>query len=478
MARHVIIGGGPAGVAAAETLRAIEGAASSVTLVSNEPAYSRMVLPYYLAKEIPERHVLIGDQAYFAQQNIETLLGQSVRRIDPHARNIIFSDGKTLPFDTLLIATGSSAQRPPIPGAEQEGVYTFWTLDDAQRVIAKGQGTREAVLIGAGFIGFIVLNAMAKLGWKLSVVEMEGHILPRMLDQKGADAVERWLRARGVAVHTGAQVQGIARHNGQGKLALSLSTGTTLTADLVILATGIRPNLDFLADSGITIDQGVVVNERMQTNIPGIYAAGDVAAGPDLLSGRPAIHAIQPTAIDHGRIAGANMAGKEIRYPGSLLMNVLDVTKLHCASFGLWQEDGRETTTVVNPTRPLYRKYVWEEDRMVGAIFVGPIDDVTMLNDVGMVKGLIQAKHPLKAWARYIRAHPTDLRRAYIASGVADTLLRQTLLGAPSRDRAYRVDGKTPQPWQKAAHTSLVQTQPARYRELPPTPTPGIGKGK
>src|SRR5207249_39932 len=270
MARHVIIGGGPAGIAAIEAIRATEGQASAIALISDEPAYSRMVLPYYLAREIPEAHCLIGDQAYFDRQKVEPLLGVRVQRVDTQTRNLILSDGQTLPFDTLLIATGSSAQRPPISGVNQDGVYTFWTLDDARKTIAKGQGTPEAVLVGAGFIGFIVLNAMTKLGWKLSVVEMEPQVLPRMLDKQGANAVDEWL----------------------------------------------------------------------QTSMPGIYAAGDVAAGPDLLTGKPAVHAIQPTAIDHGRIAGANMAGKGVRYPGSLLMNVLDVIKLHCASFGLWREDG------------------------------------------------------------------------------------------------------------------------------------------
>ncbi len=476
MARHVIVGGGPAGVGAAETIREIEGGVSSITLISDEPAYSRMVLPYYLAGEIPERHVLIGEEAYFARQGIETVFGKRVEGVDPQAHTLRLSDGSTLSYDKLLIATGSSAQRPPIPGVDQEGVYTFWTLDDARKVLAGGGGTPEVVLIGAGFIGFIVLNAMAKRGWRLSVVEVEDQVLPRMLDRKGAEAVEGWLRSRGIAVHIGVQVREISRSGS--RLSLVLSSGAPLSADLVILATGIRPNVDFLSGCGLRMEGGaVVVDGRMQTSIPDIYAAGDVACGPDLLSGRPAVHAIQPTAVDHGRIAGANMAGREVRYPGSLLMNVLDVVGLHCVSFGLWRGEGREVTTVFNAARPVYRKYVWEEDRLVGALFVGPVDDVTMLNDVGMVKGIIQAKKPLGRWAGYVRSHPTDLRRAYVASGVAEGLLGQTLLGTASHDRAYRVDGRKPRPWSKAPHAFLVGTIPPRYKELSPTPTPGIGKG-
>jgi NAD(P)H-nitrite reductase large subunit len=434
-----------------------------------------MVLPYYLAREIPEAHVMIGDPAYFDRQKVEPLLGVRVQKVEAQARTLTLSDGKTLPFDTLLIATGSSAQRPSIPGVDLDGVYTLWTLTDARKAMAKGQGKPEAVLVGAGFIGLIVLNAMAKLGWKLSIVEMADQVLPRMLDQRGADAVASWLRARGVTLNTGAQVTAITR-DANGKLSLSLSTGATLSADLVILATGIQPNISFLEGSGITMNGGVIVNDRMQTNIPGIYAAGDVAAGPDLLSGASTIHAIQPTAVDHGRIAGANMAGNETHYPGSLLINVLDVINLHCASFGAWQASGREVTTISNPTRPLYRKYVWEGDRMVGALFVGPIEDVTLLNDVGMAKGLIQTKMALGSWATYVRSHPTDLRRAYIATGVANTLIKRTLLGVPARDRDYRVDGLKPVTWKNSSHELLVNSRPQKYTELKPTPTPGIGK--
>ena len=477
MARHVIIGAGPAGVAAAETVRAVEGDAAHIVLISDEPAYARMVLPYYLAGVISEPHVLTGDADYFAALGVQSVSGR-VQRIDTEARTVILAEGTSYPFDTLLIATGSSARRPPIEGVDQDGVYTFWTLDDAKQVMAEAQGTPRAVLVGAGFIGFIVLNAMAKLGWNLTVVEAETRVLPRMLDAQGAAAVEDWLTDRGVTVHTGAQVQRVAR-NGEG-LDLTLRSGTGMAADLVILATGIRPNLAFLEGSGIRIDGGVVVNDRMQTNVPGIYAAGDVAAGPNLLDGAPAVHAIQPAAVDHGRIAGANMAGRETRYPGSLLLNVLDVIGLHCASFGRWQTEPPEesaVTTVWNPTRPLYRKYVWEADRMVGALFVGPIDDVTMLNDVGMAKGLIQTRQPLGNWADYLRETPTDLRRAYVATGTAQRLVKRTLLGAPARDRAYRIGGKTPAAWQKATHAPLVGSRPSALDELPRTPTPGLEKG-
>ena len=142
------------------------------------------------------------------------------------------------------------------------------------------------------------------------------------------------------------------------------------------------------------------------------------------------------------------------------------------------REGSNETTIVSNPTRPIYRKYVWDGDRMVGALFVGPIDDVTMLNDVGMVKGLIQTKQALGNWADYVKENPTDVRRAYVATGTAQKLVSQTLLGAPAKDRAYRVDGKTPQAWKKDSHAPLVGSRPDALDTLPRTPTPGIEKGE
>src|SRR5262249_33234579 len=148
-----------------------------------------------------------------------------------------------------------------------------------------------------------------------------------------------------------------------GRKQLTLADGSSVTADLVIVATGIRPNLDFIAGSGVQVDEGIVVNERMQTNFAFIYAAGDVAQGPDLLGDKPAVHAIQPPAVDHGRIAGANMAGRETRYAGSLLMNVLDACGLQCASFGRWGEAAAEAMTIHNPDRPVYRKLLWTGDQ-------------------------------------------------------------------------------------------------------------------
>ncbi len=460
MTRHLIIGGGPAAINAIETIREIDGGASSITLVCDEPAYSRMVLPYWLAGRIPRQQVFTGDDDYFNRLQVDRVLGTRVTKVDPAAKTATLQDGRMLPFDDLLLATGSSAVVPPIPGADLPGVLPLWTLAHTEAVLQATQSlTRPEVLfIGAGFIGFIVLNAMFKRGWKLHVVELAGHVLPRMLNEDSARLVERWLESKGIALHLGTTVQSIAAAGDRKRV--TLANGQTVECDLVIVAAGIRPNLDLVQGSGIHTDQGILVNDRLQTNFPHIYAAGDVAQGPDLLGDKPVVHAIQPTAVDHGRIAGANMAGQEVRYPGSLLMNILDACGLQCVSFGRWTEQ-TEDMTIRNPDRPVYRRLLWTGDRITGAVFVGPANEVGMLNDVGMVKGIIQTQTPLGEWKRFLRENPFDVRRPYIAARVAAKLTGTTLLGRPSKARQYRFGDVQPAPQvtQPQAHREFVETK-------------------
>lgn len=453
---HVIVGGGAGGINAIETIRGFDEGASSITLISDEPAYARMALPYYISGEIPEKQLLTGDERYFDRLKVHTMFGKRVTSVNPGGNTATLDDSTAVAYDNLLLATGSSPQRLNIPGVDSDGVYTLWSLDDARKAMAKLHPRAEVAFIGAGFIGFIILNAMYKLGVKLHVIELENQVLPRMLDAQGASLVSTWLHNHGVKTHTGVGVAEIDTQRNKRKV-VRLTDGKEIKADLVILATGIQTNIGFLQGSGIQTHQGILANHRLQTNYPNIYAAGDVAEGPDLSTGRQAIHAIQPTVVDHGRIAGANMAGHAVEYPGSLLMNILDVCGLQCASFGLWRDDSHETISVVNATRPVYRKLVWDHDRIIGSIFIGPADDVAMLNDIGMVKGLIQAKTALGAWKGHLKENPVDLRRPYVATKTAAKLLEMTLLGQPSAHRDYRhAQTKTWEP-----HSVFVGTKEA-----------------
>ena len=453
---HVILGAGPAGINAIETIRAIDGGSSRITLVCDEPPYARMALPYHLSGRIPQQQVFTADDGYLKRLGVDGIFGLRAVFVDAKNSSVILQDGQKIDYDDLLIATGSSPVRPALEGADLPGVETLWTLDDTRRVLKRLKPEARVILVGAGFIGFIVLNALAKRGCRLEVVERERQVLPNMLDARGADLVEGYLRGRNIGVHTGTTLETI-RAGADGALVAGLNNGTNLEADAVILAVGVQPKTRFLDGSGLKMRNGLLVDNRLRTNVRNVYAAGDCAEGPDLLNGAQVVHAIQPTAVDHGRVVGANMAGRRVTYRGSLSLNILDVVGLQCASFGQWNSDDREIQSIANPGRPGYRKMVWDGDRMVGAILIGSSADISNLNDMGMIKGIIQTQTPMGDWKQHLRDNPLDIRRAYIGAGVAQTLLKTTLLGTDSPVRDYRFKNAQPNTKPSSHHKTFVR---------------------
>jgi NAD(P)H-nitrite reductase large subunit len=424
--RHVIVGGGTAGINAIATIRECDGGVSDITLVSAERPYSRMVLPYYLGRQIAESRVFTLTPARLAELQVRTHLGCRAAALDTAANRLTLDDGTLLEYDTLLIATGSSPVRAAVPGAELPGVHSFWTLEQARAVVRQlHEGSRVAV-VGAGFIAFTILNALRRLAASLTLVEVAPQVLPRMIDRAAAAMVERWLARHGLAIRTGASL--VAIEDVAGRKRLRFRGGEDVEADAVIMATGIRANLEWLDGSGVKVNRGVLVDDRLRTNVPNVYAAGDVAEGPDLLTGRPALHAIEPTAMDHGRVAGANMAGRDVAYRGSLLMNIVEVCGLDVVSFGAWDDAAAESAAACRPNRPAYRKLVWRGDRLIGAVLVGKADDVWTTNDVGMLKGLVQSGAPLGPWKAHLTRNPFDIKPAFIAAGTTARLLPETIL--------------------------------------------------
>ncbi len=429
--RHVIVGGGTAGHNAIVTIRQEErGEASEITLVSDERPYSRMVLPYYLGRTIAESHVYTATPARLAQLGVTTQLGRRAVGLDPRAGKLTLDDDTVVEYDDLLIATGSSPVRPPIPGVDGPGVHSFWTLDEAREIVAEIKPGSHVVMVGAGFIAFTILNSILALGAKLTIVEIAPQILPRMIDRQGAELVEAWLEKHGVKIRTSATLTAVERRNGRRRL--RMKAGGDLDADVVIMATGIRPNLEWLQGSGIRVNRGVLVDDHLRASVPNVYAAGDVAEGRDRVTGEPDVHAIEPTAMEHGRVVGANMAGRDVAYRGSLLMNIVGVCHLDVASFGRWDDPKAEVVAAVRPERPAYRKLLFHGDRLTGAMLLGRADDVWTTNDVGMLKGLVQTGVALGRWKEHLRRNPFDIKSAFVASRTTARLLPETVLGRPS----------------------------------------------
>jgi NADPH-dependent 2,4-dienoyl-CoA reductase/sulfur reductase-like enzyme len=340
--RHVIVGNGPAGVIAAETLRAAC-PGDAITLIGDEPEppYSRMAIPYLLAGDIGEDGTYLRKGAdHFAGLRIE-LKHAAGQRIDTSNRTVALEGGEVLPYDRLLLATGSSPADPPIPGIELPGIVTCWTLADARRIAASVQSGARVLQLGAGFIGCIIMESITARDASLTVVEMGDRVLPRMMPPGAAALIKRWCEGKGVRVLTGARVVRIT-HDADG-LHAQLDGGETLDADVIISATGVRPNIGFLAGSGIATDAGILVDDRMQTNIADVYAAGDCVEAVEFATGKRIVNAIQLNAADQARIAALNMAGRVTRSQGAIALNVLDTFGLisACPSSELMGQRGK-----------------------------------------------------------------------------------------------------------------------------------------
>ena len=406
---YVIVGAGPAGVIAAETLRKTD-PGGAVTLIGDEPEapYSRMALPYYLANNVAEdgTHLRHGPDHY-DRLGIALRHGR-VSAVAPDAHRVTLDDGATLGYDRLLIACGSHAVRPPIPGMDLAGVENCWTLADARRIAARAEPGTRVVLMGAGFIGCIVLEALAARGVALTVIEMADRMLARMMDRTGADLLERWCEGKGVTVMTGTRVGAIEAAGDA--LRLTLADGGSVEADLVVAATGVSPNIGFLDGSGVETDAGILVDHHLRTSVADIHAADDVAQGPDFSTGERAVHAIQPTASEHGRIAARNMAGHETRYRGSLAMNVLNTLGLISSSFGLWRGvEGGERVEAVDRDRFQYLRLEFAGEVLVGALALG------LTQHVGVIRGLVQTRAPLGPWKARLMDDPHQVMSAYLA---------------------------------------------------------------
>jgi NAD(P)H-nitrite reductase large subunit len=410
---YVILGAGPAGVTAAETIRGLD-RHGTITLVGGEPEppYSRMAIPYLLHGSIAEPGTYLRqDATHYDRHQIRYVTGKA-GGIDPRGKRVFLSGGETLPYDRLLIATGASPIIPKVPGANLPGVHGCWTLPDAREILKLADKGAPVVLVGAGFIGSIVLEALHQRGCALTVVEIAPRMVARMMDDVAGGMLVRWSRAKGVDVRVGTKVERIAQQTGENgaTLAVGLSDGSTVPARLVVLAAGVKSNTGFLVGSGVAVERGIVVDDTLQTTVEGIYAAGDCCEGVDLSTGMPDMLAIQPVAVEHGRIAGQNMAGRRTRHRGSLNMNVLDTMGLISSSFGAWQGvPGGRSARLVDEAAYKYLKLEFAGERLVGAQCVGLTDHV------GMLRGLIQTDLPLGRWADVLLHAPERLREAYVA---------------------------------------------------------------
>ncbi len=442
--KHIILGNGPAGVIAAETLRRAA-PADDILLVGNEdaPPYSRMAIPYLLEENIDESGTYLRKApGHFDKLRIRELRGRAVA-LDTEKRTVLFNDGHFENYDRLLIATGSHPVRPPIPGVDLPEVQTCWTLSDARAIAQLAKPGARVLQLGAGFIGCIIMEALAARGVSLTVVEMGDRMVPRMMTPKAGGMIKRWVEQKGIRVVTSAGVERIDRAASAqpsllGKVAaafglggeaseadapaaplkVKLSTGEVIDCDLVIVAAGVAPNVAFLEGTGVSVAKGVLVDDKLETSVSGIFAAGDVAEAPDLFSGAHLVAAIQPNAADQARVAALNMAGRETRLNGVLAINVLATLGLISSSFGQWWgAEGGQGVEHVDEERFRYLSLQFKDDVLIGATAIG------LTEHVGVLRGLIHGRVKLGDWKDRLLTSPLQFVEAYVARSQQPTAL-------------------------------------------------------
>ena len=333
----VIIGNSAAGLSALQNFRKLD-KTSRVVMISKEGLlpYSRVLLPYVLRGKLPYDGMTIRTQEFFSRMDAQCVEG-TVTKLDTAARRVLLEDGRSFAYDKVLIATGSYAVTPPIEGAHQPGVVHMWTKADVDELLPLFQSGKRAVVIGSGFVSLQAAWAACYRGMKVTVIELMDRIMPSVLDEHGAEVLVKAIGDKGVTLHTGTSTEKIERQ-ADGSFLVYLKDKAPVAADFVIMGTGVRPNVAFLEGSGVTVTRGIPVDEYMRTNVPDVYAAGDVAAGPTAFGDEHMIHALWPTAVEMGKTAAFAMAGQPVAYEGSLNMNVTQMYDVTVASMGRFND--------------------------------------------------------------------------------------------------------------------------------------------
>ncbi len=364
--RYVIVGNGTAAVMAAEKLTQLTPGAA-VDIYGEEPhyCYRRPQLPAFLAGEVEVERMLMHPPAWYDERGIKVHIGIHVEALDPSAQTVRLADGRQIPYDRLLLATGSVPFIPPIQGADQPGVFSLRTVDDALAIREHAARHDRAIVLGGGLLGLEAARGLHSLGLEVVVLESYGWLLPRQLDEPGGQILAQMIEAMGIHVIIGAATKCMAAE--ECVAGLRLQDGTEVEGDLILISTGVRPRVDLARSAGLEVKRGVVVDDCLRTSDEGIYAAGDVTEHRGLCYG------ILPAVWDQAPIAAANMAGQEVLYQGTIPTTTLKVVGIDLTSIGEAnpEEDGFVELRRADLEAGRYVKVVLREGHLVGAILLG-----------------------------------------------------------------------------------------------------------
>ncbi len=362
--RVVIVGGGIAGLSAAESARE-HSPRAEITVVSREPElpYYRLNLTRFLAGEITDQALPIHPESWYEEKRIRLLRGVEATAVSPTDSVVTLGDGSKLPYDKLILACGAQPFIPPFPGAALPGVFALRTLADAKNIVAAALPGTACVCIGGGILGLEAAGALAKRGVRVTVLENGGWLLQRQLNEAAGRVLARHVQAAGIDVVYHAKTDAITGTDRVEQV--RLADGTTIPAALVVIATGVRPDNGLAQAAGLTVKQGTMVNSRLVSSVPNIFAAGDLAEHNGILYG------LWDPARHQGSIAGMNAVGLSTEFGGIPRANTLKVLGVGLFSVGMVEPAEAHIQEVAEETERGYYRFLFKDSHMVGAIFVG-----------------------------------------------------------------------------------------------------------
>ena len=378
--KYVIIGNSAAGIACAEGIRSAD-KEGEITIISDEPfaAYGRPLISYYLLGATDRQRMLYRPADFCERNKVRTLLGVRAEKIDPAAQKVLLRGGEEIPYDKLLVATGSRPFEPPMEGiGGVKNKFNFMTLQDALSLEKVLSGRKNVLIIGAGLIGLKCLEGILERVKSVSVVDMAGRILPSILDDAGAAVVRRELEGKGAKFYLS---DSVAKFEGN---TAYLKSGREIPFDILVVAVGVRPNVELIKDAGGEVSRGVVTDEKQQTSLKNVYAAGDCAESFDIASGSRKILALLPNAYRQGYTAGVSMAGGEAAFADAMPLNAIGFFGSHVLTAGSYEGEG-----FVQAEGDVYRRFFCKDGVLKGFILVNSPERA------GIYTSLIRNKTPL-----------------------------------------------------------------------------------
>ena len=386
MSKYVIIGGSAGGIGAIEAIREVD-PVGTLTVISEEkvPQYSRPMISEYVSKEATLDMMKYRDDQFWKNNNVNVLNERTATKIDFTKKFVELDSGDKINYEKLLIATGGKPFVPRMECEKKDGVFTFTELSSAEGLEAKVAQSKSAVVIGGGLIGVSASEALVKRGIKVTLVELKDNILNLILDKTASEIAETVLTKSGVTIITGQTVQRIKgkQDDPSAVSGVVMSDGTEIPCDLVVVAIGVIPRTELVKDTNLKLNKGIIVDKFMRTNIPDVYACGDVAEAHDFLINKTRLLPLWPLAYNGGSVAGYNMVGgKNVEYEGGTVMSSLKYFELPIIAVGNInpQDTSRyEILIELKPEKTIYKKILLKDNKISGFIFLGAIEKAGIL---------------------------------------------------------------------------------------------------